>query len=76
MVGRNIALKQSTTQSTTHGKYGKSDLAVDGNTDADYEKQSCSHTDTEDKTLEWNLLLSSSYTITRILLYNRNEECK
>ncbi|KAH9515230.1 hypothetical protein Btru_013958 [Bulinus truncatus] len=72
--GRNIAYKQTATQTSTHTEASlkrPASLAVDGNTDSDYYKLSCSHTGPLDYTPRFELKLQSAYVVNRFVLYNR-----
>ncbi|XP_055884504.1 multiple epidermal growth factor-like domains protein 10 [Biomphalaria glabrata] len=75
--GRNVALKQSTSQTTTYSdKYGTFDASkgVDGNTSANfYRGLSCTHTDIYDPNPMWTVTFPLS-EITRYILYNRDDE--
>ncbi|KAH9503047.1 hypothetical protein Btru_075814 [Bulinus truncatus] len=74
--GRNVALKQSTDQSSTYndGSNTHSSNAVDGNTDSEYSHGSCSHTDHNDGSPTWSLSLHTTRLISRIVLYNKNRD--
>ncbi|KAH9490840.1 hypothetical protein Btru_033530 [Bulinus truncatus] len=69
--GRNVALRQTTTQTSTDYN-GPSYKAVDGNTSGIYSHNSCTHTDVTDTMPTWTLDLNSSYLINRIVIYNRD----
>ncbi|CAL1534169.1 unnamed protein product, partial [Lymnaea stagnalis] len=75
--GRNVALKQNTTQSEadTPGNF-PSDLAVDGNHLADFSQQSCTLTHVPDVKVKptWNLTFDKSYLVTRFVLYSNADE--
>ncbi|KAH9494750.1 hypothetical protein Btru_017789, partial [Bulinus truncatus] len=72
-VGRNVALKQVTWQSSNFSienfVYDAS-KAVDGDTSGNFSKNSCSHTDVPDSTPTWSVRFKSS-EITRYIIYNR-----
>ncbi|KAH9492073.1 hypothetical protein Btru_026753 [Bulinus truncatus] len=72
--GRNVALKQSTNQSSTYNDGARSlaTNAVDGNTDSEYSHGSCSLTDHNDESPTWSLSLHTTRFISRIVLYNKN----
>ncbi|KAH9502199.1 hypothetical protein Btru_070371 [Bulinus truncatus] len=70
--GRNVALKQTATQTSTYGNYPAL-LAVDGNTSRYFESGSCSHTGDRDPYSSWTLTLDSAKSIQRFLLYNRDD---
>ncbi|KAH9492064.1 hypothetical protein Btru_026728, partial [Bulinus truncatus] len=74
--GRNVALKQSTNQTSTFSDVVRTNApnAVDGNTDSEYINGSCSHTDINDRSPSWSLSLPTSRLISRIVLYNRNKD--
>ncbi|KAH9500324.1 hypothetical protein Btru_073756, partial [Bulinus truncatus] len=74
--GRNVALKQSTNQSSTinDGVRSLASNAVDGNTNSEYTSGSCSLTDINDRSPTWSLSLPTSRLISRIVLYNRNTD--
>ncbi|KAK6990663.1 delta-like protein 4, partial [Biomphalaria glabrata] len=69
--GKNVALKLFTNQSTTYHDRGQSFNAVDGNTDSDYFKGSCTHTDLKDANPNWQLVFRPPALINRIVIYNR-----
>ncbi|XP_059162441.1 uncharacterized protein LOC131945845 [Physella acuta] len=72
--GRNVALKQPTTQSSDYSEAGvvyDSSRAVDGNPSGDFNGQnSCSHTfNTPNST--WTVLFNQPRDVNRYVLYNR-----
>ncbi|KAH9494749.1 hypothetical protein Btru_017787 [Bulinus truncatus] len=71
---RNIALKQVTLQSSNYSENNivyDASKAVDGDTNANFSQNRCSHTQGGDKTPTWSVRFNSS-EITRYILYNRN----
>ncbi|CAL1532169.1 unnamed protein product [Lymnaea stagnalis] len=72
--GRNIALKQMTSQSSNYSEGSviyDSSRAVDGNTDSDFFHGSCTHTQIETAS-NWNVTFSRPQLVNRYVLYNRN----
>ncbi len=67
----NVALKGVAKQSSL-GSVGYAKLAIDGNTDGDYQKRSTTHTQTEDNPW-WELDLQSSQPVDRIEIWNRTD---
>ncbi|XP_055884564.1 uncharacterized protein LOC106070731 isoform X2 [Biomphalaria glabrata] len=71
--GRNVAFNQHAWQSSRVPEInGSADLAVDGNTESNYFRNSCTHTKTESSP-SWTLTLQSSYVIQRFIIYNRGD---
>ncbi|KAH9492061.1 hypothetical protein Btru_026709 [Bulinus truncatus] len=75
--GRNVALKENTTQSTAYSDgvpltFYDSSKAVDGNTNNDFNKKSCTHTKNE-TTPHWNITFSHHWIVSRFVLFNRND---
>ncbi|KAI8773348.1 multiple epidermal growth factor domains 10 [Biomphalaria glabrata] len=71
--GRNVAFNQHAWQSSRVPEInGSADLAVDGNTESNYFRNSCTHTKTESSP-SWTLTLQSSYVIQRLIIYNRGD---
>jgi hypothetical protein len=68
----NLAAKGKAKQSTT-GFDGLASLAIDGNTDGDYEAKSVSHTATGDKSPWWELDLGRDADVDRIDIWNRTD---
>lgn len=68
MSGRNVALKQVTSQSSWPWN---SKLAVDGNRDGNYESSSCTHSDQAKTNPTWEIRLASPHAINRFVLFNR-----
>ncbi|CAL1548640.1 unnamed protein product, partial [Lymnaea stagnalis] len=69
--GRNIALKQNASQSSTYNSdSSRASNAVDGNTSGDFKDNSCTHTAEGDRTPLWNLTFSRPQFIQRYILYN------
>ncbi|KAK6991356.1 fucolectin-4, partial [Biomphalaria glabrata] len=71
---RNVALKQKTWQTTTYSEKGvdfDASRAVNGDTNSDFGKGSCTHTAVGDTNPMWNVTFPLS-EITRYVLYNRN----
>uniref|UniRef100_A0A2C9LLA3 EGF-like domain-containing protein n=1 Tax=Biomphalaria glabrata TaxID=6526 RepID=A0A2C9LLA3_BIOGL len=79
---RNVALKQSTDQTGTYQEsnfFYTSSLAVDGDTNAFFLQNKCTHT-TQDSTLSvypasWTLTLDTARLVSRITIYNRADCC-
>uniref|UniRef100_A0A2C9M7Q2 Fucolectin tachylectin-4 pentraxin-1 domain-containing protein n=1 Tax=Biomphalaria glabrata TaxID=6526 RepID=A0A2C9M7Q2_BIOGL len=76
--GRNVALKQTAEQTETMGTYSAS-LAVDGDTNSDFQYNSCTHT-TIDSALSvypasWTLILDNPRVVNRITIFNRVDCC-
>ncbi|KAH9494721.1 hypothetical protein Btru_017716 [Bulinus truncatus] len=69
--GKNVALKQESSQSSTHDKAFPM-LAVDGNTNGIFTKGSCAHTSEFDPTPSWTLALDTPKVVNRFVLYNRD----
>ncbi|CAL1532210.1 unnamed protein product [Lymnaea stagnalis] len=69
--GRNVALKQNTSQSSMLGNYA-SDLAVDGNRNSNLDMHSCTHTDDNDRNPSWSLNFTATQSLHRYILYNRD----
>ncbi|KAK6991306.1 multiple epidermal growth factor-like domains protein 6 [Biomphalaria glabrata] len=75
---RNVALKQPTDQTGTYQEsnfFYTSSLAVDGDTNAFFLQNKCTHT-TQDSTLSvypasWTLTLDTARVVSRITIYNR-----
>uniref|UniRef100_A0A2C9LZP6 Fucolectin tachylectin-4 pentraxin-1 domain-containing protein n=1 Tax=Biomphalaria glabrata TaxID=6526 RepID=A0A2C9LZP6_BIOGL len=75
--GRNVALKQNTSQTSDHMEPGKGTFdasrAVDGNTNSIFfGGLSCTHTNTTDYNPKWNVVFQLS-EISRYVIYNRDE---
>ncbi|CAH1781229.1 unnamed protein product [Owenia fusiformis] len=77
MNNQNIAVNRPTYQSTTYEYFqlSKSGNAVDGNTDGDYMKGSCTAT-AEDTNVKpwWVIDLGKSYTLLQIVVWNRMDD--
>ncbi|CAL1534168.1 unnamed protein product [Lymnaea stagnalis] len=74
--GRNVALKQETKQAGDLNKDfpTTSDLAVDGNTSSVLSDGTCAHTSqSQDPLPSWTLKYKNDFLITRILLYNMQD---
>ncbi|KAH9489059.1 hypothetical protein Btru_059368, partial [Bulinus truncatus] len=73
--GRNVALRQKATQSSTYETYG-AQLAVDGNTDGYFNTgKTCTHTGPMVENLNWTLTFDSPKVIQTIFIYNRVDCC-
>ncbi|CAL1534187.1 unnamed protein product [Lymnaea stagnalis] len=71
--GRNVALKQTASQTSTYGK-AFADNAVDGKTSGLFSDNTCTHTDdSNDFNPSWTVTFEHHQLLNRILLYNRNE---
>uniref|UniRef100_A0A2C9KTG8 Fucolectin tachylectin-4 pentraxin-1 domain-containing protein n=1 Tax=Biomphalaria glabrata TaxID=6526 RepID=A0A2C9KTG8_BIOGL len=68
--GRNLALKQQTSQTSTHLKY-ESQFAVDGIVAPSCRFSNCSHTAVYDTTPSWSVMFDQAYLFNRFVLYNR-----
>ncbi|MFY9254245.1 MAG: DUF1553 domain-containing protein [Fuerstiella sp.] len=69
--GKNVAMGGQVTQhSTAFG--GPANLAVDGNTDGDFQKNSVTHTDTVDDPW-WEVDLGALQSIERVVVWNRTD---
>ncbi|CAL1532172.1 unnamed protein product [Lymnaea stagnalis] len=74
--GRNVAVKQMTSQSSIYSESGiirYSSLAVDGNSDSDFSIGSCSHTSPDEAASNWNVTFSRPQLVNRYILYNRRD---
>ena len=69
--GRNVAIDGKATQHSTAFS-GPPMLAIDGNTDGDFQKQSVTHTETVDDPW-WEVDLGSLQPIERIVVWNRTD---
>ncbi|BFZ15393.1 hypothetical protein BsWGS_18432 [Bradybaena similaris] len=74
--GRNVALKQPTSQSTNYTysnfpEQGQPSNAVDGNVDPELNHFSCAHTIYEPNPW-WHLQFNRSFILSRLHVYNRN----
>ncbi|KAH9490846.1 hypothetical protein Btru_033540, partial [Bulinus truncatus] len=70
--GRNVALKQPTNQSSTYDPNKSSSLnAVDGNTDGNYNRGSCTHTNYNDQSPTWTVSFNETFLVNKFVLYNR-----
>ncbi|KAK6991081.1 platelet endothelial aggregation receptor 1, partial [Biomphalaria glabrata] len=70
--GRNVAYRQNATQSSNNSLHNLASASVDGNTDTNFDGNSCSHTKTE-ASPTWNLSLQSNYVISRLAIFNRGD---
>ncbi|XP_019636942.1 PREDICTED: uncharacterized protein LOC109479413 isoform X2 [Branchiostoma belcheri] len=72
--GVNLALGKPTAQSSTeHGGVAK--RAVDGNTDGDYHRGSCTHTNNQGRPW-WRVDLGRSQAIDTVVVFNRQDCCQ
>ncbi len=69
--GTNIALNGKATQHSTDYA-GPPELAIDGNTDGDYQKMSVTHTDTVDEPW-WEVDLGDVHPVERVTVWNRTD---
>jgi hypothetical protein len=67
----NIALKGEASQSS-EGFGGKASLAIDGNTDGEFDKNSTTHT-SQSENPWWELDLHSEQTINKVVVWNRTD---
>eukprot|EP00058_Branchiostoma_floridae_P021681 XP_002607171.1 hypothetical protein BRAFLDRAFT_68034 [Branchiostoma floridae] len=77
LIGVNVALGKPAFQtSLIHHTSGIASLAVDGNTDTNYDHGSCTHTiDIGETNPSWWVDLGQSYVIDRVLIFNRQDCC-
>ncbi|KAK0065021.1 multiple epidermal growth factor-like domains protein 11 [Biomphalaria pfeifferi] len=68
--GRNLALKQQTSQTSIHLNY-ESQFAVDGIVAPSCRFSGCSHTAVYDTTPRWSVTFNQAYSLNRFVLYNR-----
>ncbi|KAH9489063.1 hypothetical protein Btru_059381 [Bulinus truncatus] len=73
--GRNVALKQSTFQSTSLLPVADGHVAVDGKTGNHYYKSGCTHTTFFDDNPSWTVTFDSAKSVQRLILYNRDDCC-
>ncbi|CAL1532194.1 unnamed protein product [Lymnaea stagnalis] len=73
--GRNVALRQSTSQTSDFDGSSYSLKAVDGNDDQSFGHNSCSHTKYGDLAPSWTLHMRSQTRVTRYKIYNRIDCC-
>ncbi|CAL1536344.1 unnamed protein product [Lymnaea stagnalis] len=75
--GRNVALRQYASQSSTYSKMGynlaRALNAVDGSTLSSYSSGSCSRTDVEDPNPSWTLSFQIPQIVNRLVIYNNYE---
>ncbi|XP_020374493.2 fucolectin-like [Rhincodon typus] len=69
----NVALRGNATQSSTNWG-GDANKAIDGNRNAFYRNQSCTHTNTDDKPW-WSLDLFNAVEVLSIKITNRQDCC-
>ncbi|CAL1548604.1 unnamed protein product, partial [Lymnaea stagnalis] len=72
--GRNVALRQSASQTSTYVEIGidtQASNAIDGNTNGSVVYNTCSHTAHEDQSPSWNVKFDRPQAVYRFLLYNR-----
>ncbi|CAL1544495.1 unnamed protein product, partial [Lymnaea stagnalis] len=75
--GRNVALKQTAWQSSTSASENAvASRAVDGKWLGQFQDNSCTHTDINDKTPVLKLTLSQPANINRFEILNRNDCCQ
>ncbi|GFN78762.1 receptor-type tyrosine-protein phosphatase kappa-like, partial [Plakobranchus ocellatus] len=81
--GRNVALKQSSSQSSTYNKGGitwSASNAVDGHPgipdDITSLRSTCSHTIPDNSPMWWNLTFTDPVKITKLSIYNRRDCCE
>ena len=75
---RNLALKRTTYQSSTHATasaLAQSWHAVDGNSDPDYMEGSCTYTASADRQPWWAVELDATYMVTHVTITNRGDCC-
>ncbi|CAG5128782.1 unnamed protein product, partial [Candidula unifasciata] len=79
---RNVALKENATQSSTHNFRdirNSADKAVDGNTDQNFGRSSCTHTaiyvNKDGHIPTWTLRFSRQRSVHRYVIYNRADNC-
>ncbi|BFZ21379.1 hypothetical protein BsWGS_24417 [Bradybaena similaris] len=71
--GRNVALKQNTTQTSLYDSRSHAYKAVDGDRNAHFENGDCTHTKLFDPQPTWNVTLSHPASVNRYVIYNRDE---
>ena len=69
----NVALSGTAVQSTTFSNLGKAEHAIDGNSDPQWEHNSCTHTQRSDTKPWWRLELPGVYRVSEIQVTNRND---
>ncbi|CAL1547298.1 unnamed protein product [Lymnaea stagnalis] len=73
--GRNVALKQSASQTSTYVKDKRINIqassAIDGKTDGNLFSETCSHTADGDLSPSWNVKFDRPQAVDRFVLYNR-----
>ncbi|KAK0065077.1 delta-like protein 4, partial [Biomphalaria pfeifferi] len=67
---RNVGLKQDTWQTSNYEDLWNSTAAVDGSTDSNIDRNSCTHTCKGDHKPTWGVRFNAT-EITRYVLYNR-----
>ncbi|XP_066268433.1 fucolectin-1-like [Branchiostoma lanceolatum] len=71
--GLNVALDKTSSQTSTAAG-GDASLAVDGNTDTDYQAGSCTQTQDEaDPT--WRVDLGQLFMVVKVVIFNRQDCC-
>uniref|UniRef100_A0A3Q1GR85 Uncharacterized LOC110966165 n=1 Tax=Acanthochromis polyacanthus TaxID=80966 RepID=A0A3Q1GR85_9TELE len=68
----NVALHQKASQSSENSQLGVAGHAVDGKRDASFQRGSCTHTE-EESDPWWRVDLENEYTITAVMVTNRDE---
>ena len=66
----NLVLKMSTSQSSVQGG-GASGRAVDGNSDGNYGRKTCTHTIARSTNPWWRADMGSSHSVSEVFLVNR-----
>ncbi|BFZ11388.1 hypothetical protein BsWGS_14427 [Bradybaena similaris] len=72
--GRNIALNQNASQSSTDFRYSRAPTAanaVDGDTSDDYLYGNCPQTERSDPFPVWSVVFSRNFSVNRFLVYHR-----
>ncbi|XP_059173256.1 uncharacterized protein LOC131953864 [Physella acuta] len=73
--GRNVALRQTASQSSTYAvigiNYAYAGNAVDGDRSSNFDDRSCTHTDVNLPNPTWSVTFSSVNVVDRYILYNR-----
>ncbi|KAK2887366.1 hypothetical protein Q8A67_015594 [Cirrhinus molitorella] len=73
-VPRNRALQGKAVQSSTYDEQGYAQNAIDGKEESVYSLGSCSHTE-EQNDPWWRVDLKKSYSVTRVIITNREDCC-
>uniref|UniRef100_A0A8C5QWI9 Fucolectin tachylectin-4 pentraxin-1 domain-containing protein n=1 Tax=Leptobrachium leishanense TaxID=445787 RepID=A0A8C5QWI9_9ANUR len=72
--GVNLALRGTSSQSSTYNELGAAENAIDGSSSANYMSKHCSHT-AQDAPPWWRLDLTKVYNVQRVKVTNREDCC-